>query len=104
MRVLVTGNLGFVGNVLVKRLLQENFEVLGLDVGFYPQGFLESENSNINQIKKDLRKIVFEDLNDVHAICHLAALSNDPLGQINPELTEEINFLATTNLVGHNPP
>jgi len=98
MRVLVTGNLGFVGNVLVKRLLQENFEVLGLDVGFYPQGFLESEDSNIYQIKKDLRKIVFEDLNDVHAICHLAALSNDPLGQINPELTEEINFLATTNL------
>ena len=56
MRVLVTGNLGFVGNVLVKRLLQENFEVLGLDVGFYPQGFLESEDSNIYQIKKDLRK------------------------------------------------
>ena len=99
MKVLVTGNLGYVGNVLTRRLLNQKFDVIGCDVGFYPQGFLGLENSGYKQIKKDIRNLSIEDLKDVSAICHLAALSNDPLGEINLELTEEINYKATIRLV-----
>ena len=87
MKVLVTGNQGYVGNVLTRMLMKQNFEVVGCDVGFYPQGFLSLENYGHTQIKKDIRDLSVEDLRDVSAICHLAALSNDPLGEINPKLT-----------------
>ena len=98
MKVLVTGNLGFVGNVLSEQLIDQGFQVVGYDSGFFPQGFLRKDNSNITQIKKDIRNISIDDLKDVSAICHLAALSNDPLGEINPNLTHEINNLATIRL------
>ena len=95
---MVTGNLGYVGNILTKMLLDQKFDVVGCDVGFYPQGFLGKENSGYEQIRKDIRDLSIDDLKDVSAICHLAALSNDPLGEINPNLTEEINYNATIRL------
>ncbi len=98
MKVLVTGNLGFVGNVLSEQLVKQDFKVVGYDSSFYPQGFLGKENSNIIQIKKDLRNISIDDLKGIDAICHLAGLSNDPLGEINSNLTYEINNLATVQL------
>ncbi len=98
MKVMVTGNLGYVGNVLTRMLLEQKFDVVGCDTGFYPQGFLDLENSECTQIKKDIRNLSVEDLKGVSAICHLAALSNDPLGEINPNLTEEINYNATIRL------
>ena len=98
MKVLVTGNLGFVGNVLSENLLKEDNDVVGFDSDFYPQGFLGKINSNILQIKKDLRHISINDLKGVDVICHLAGLSNDPLGEINPNLTYQINQLATIKL------
>jgi len=97
-KVLVTGNLGYVGNVLTNMLLQENFEVIGCDVEFYPQGFLGLEKPKVFQLKKDIRNITLDDLKGVSAICHLAALSNDPLGEVNPKLTEDINYSATVRL------
>jgi len=63
-----------------------------------PKGFLDLKDLEIDNIKKDIRKITKEDLKDVSAICHLAALSNDPLGEINPNLTEDINYKATIRL------
>ena len=98
MKVLVTGNLGYVGNVLTRMLLEQKFDVIGCDTGFYPQGFLDLETSECTQIKKDIRNLSVEDLKGVSVICHLAALSNDPLGEINPNLTEEINYNATIRL------
>ena len=98
MKVLVTGNLGFVGNILTKKLLEQKFEVVGYDAGYYPQGFLNLKKIEYKQIKKDIRNVSIEDLKDVSAICHLAALSNDPLGEINPNLTEDINYKATIKL------
>ena len=86
MKVLVTGNLGYVGNVLTRMLLEKNFEVVGCDTGFYPQGFLGLAEPKIIQIKKDIRNLTEDDLDGVSSICHLAALSNDPLGEINPNL------------------
>ncbi len=91
MKVLVTGNLGYVGNVLTRQLLNQKFNVIGCDAGFYPQGFLGLDDLNNKQIRKDIRDLTIDDLKGVSAICHLAALSNDPLGEINPHLTEEIN-------------
>ncbi len=99
MKVFVTGNLGYVGNVLSRKLINQKFDVIGCDVGFYPQGFLGLENSGYKQIKKDIRNLSIEDFKGVTAICHLAALSNDPLGEINLKLTEEINYKATIRLV-----
>ena len=98
MKVLVTGNLGYVGNVLTRMLLEKNFQVIGCDTGFYPQGFLVLPEPNILQIKKDIRNLTENDLKGISSICHLAALSNDPLGEINPNLTEEINYFATIKL------
>lgn len=98
MKVLVTGNLGYVGNVLTRMLLEKNFEVVGCDTGFYPQGFLGLTEPKIIQIKKDIRNLTEDDLDGVSSICHLAALSNDPLGEINPNLTEEINYFSTIKL------
>lgn len=93
MRVLVTGNQGYIGSVLTKMLIYEGYEVVGLDTNFY-EG-ISHDNVKIKQIKKDIRNIELDDIKNVDAIIHLAALSNDPLGEFNKELTKEINFKAT---------
>lgn len=98
MRVMVTGNLGYIGSVLAPMLLNNGHEVVGLDADLYRfctfgDGFIE-----VPTIKKDIRDITVEDLYGVDAICHLAGLSNDPLGNINSELTFEINYKASVKL------
>jgi len=94
-KVLVTGNLGYVGSVLFKMLKNQNFLVDGYDIGYFPQSLDKSE---ITQPKYDIRNISESDLKDVDAICHLAALSNDPLGELNSNLTYDINYNSTVNL------
>lgn len=97
MRILLTGNMGYVGNVLAEKLIEKNFEVIGCDIGYYPQGFINKKYS-INFLKKDIRDITKKDLKGCSAILHLAALSNDPLAEINSSLTNDINYLATVKL------
>ena len=95
MKILVTGSEGYIGTRLVALLLKDGHEVTGLDTGFYRDGWLFSEQSQYarapQQINKDLRKVELADLAGHDAIVHLAELSNDPLGQHNPEITLEIN-------------
>jgi len=98
MKVFVTGHKGYVGNVLTKLLLEENFQVVGCDLEFYPQGFTNEDLSDVISIKKDIRELTSDDLKECSAVLHLAALSNDPLGEINPSLTNAINFSATVRL------
>lgn len=101
MRVLVTGNQGYIGSVLVQRLIQQGFFVKGMDNGYYADNLLTEPNfktSNFEQVKKDIRNVEKEDLLGMDAIIHLAALSNDPLGELDPSLTNEINYLATVRL------
>ncbi|MHA2292522.1 MAG: NAD-dependent epimerase/dehydratase family protein [Candidatus Hodarchaeales archaeon] len=96
MEVLVTGNNGYIGPVLTEMLLDESYHVVGLDTNFYEavdRNFVP--NPEIRQIKKDIRKITKADLKGIDAIIHLAALSNDPLGEFKRELTTEINYKAT---------
>ena len=97
MKVLVTGNTGYVGSIMTEMLLEKKLDVLGIDVNFFPQDFMPVMNS-IETITKDIRDLNENDIQGCDAIFHLAGLSNDPLGQLNPSLTNDINFNATIHL------
>lgn len=99
--VLVTGNLGYIGSVLVPCLKHSGYYTIGFDTAYYNQDcslYLNPEESPHQQIIKDIRQIDQGDLKGIDGIIHLAALSNDPLGEFNPQITEEINFKATIRL------
>lgn len=98
MKVLVTGHRGFIGTVMVPILLDNGFDVVGLDTDLYRFCTYGDEPIDIPKIEKDVRDVVADDLRGFDAIVHLAALSNDPLGNINPELTYDINHLASVRL------
>ncbi len=100
MRVLVTGHNGYVGTVMVPMLVAAGHEVVGYDTNLYAGATFDipMKKADIVEINKDIRDITGEDLEGFEAIIHLAGLSNDPLGDLNPELTYEINFRASVRL------
>ena len=99
MKILVTGNLGYIGSVLSEKLLEKNFYFEGLDCGFFKDDLLEIPKTPQKQYICDIRKIDEAILTGIDVIVHLAGLSNDPLGQFNSSLTDEINFQSTIDLV-----
>jgi len=98
MKVLVTGNLGYIGSRLTNILLERGYTVRGLDTEYYRGGELIPLGFDIQQIRKDIRDVDISDVKGMDAVIHLAALSNDPLGQFNPELTYDINYRASIRL------
>jgi nucleoside-diphosphate-sugar epimerase len=98
MRILVTGDKGYIGTVLVPKLISEGHEVIGLDSDLYQRCTFGDDLPSTKSIGKDLRDVEERDLAGFDAIMHLAALSNDPLGNLNPELTYEINHRASVTL------
>jgi len=98
MRILVTGDKGYIGTILVPMLVSEGHDVVGLDSDLYERCTYGDELPKVKSIRKDLRDIEAADLDEFDAIMHLAALSNDPLGNLNPDLTYEINHRASVNL------
>jgi nucleoside-diphosphate-sugar epimerase len=100
MRVVVTGNLGYVGTVMTPMLAERDLEVWGIDTGFYRDCLLGpiDRTGVARQIARDLREIEAGDLEGADAIVHLGALSNDPTGELNPRLTEDINLNASIRL------
>ena len=99
MRVLVTGVDGYIGAVLAPRLLQQGFDVVGLDCGFYRDGWLYNDNSpRPFTFTEDVRRITAKDVEGFDAVVHLAELSNDPLGELNERTTYEINHLGSVTL------
>lgn len=98
MRVLVTGHKGYIGTVLVPMLLQTGYQVLGLDSDLYRNSTYGAMPPDIPEIIKDVRDIERADLEGIEAIIHLAGLSNDALGDLDPRLTYEINHTASVRL------
>lgn len=100
MRVLVTGHLGYIGTVMVPIFISEGYDVVGLDSDLYRSCTFGDDPVKVPNICKDIRDVDIDDLKDFDAVCHLAGLSNDPLGDFNPELTYEINHRASVRLAG----
>lgn len=96
-RVLVTGDKGYIGSVLTGSLIDRGYAVTGLDAGYYADCLLEPQPV-YTSICRDIRDVTPDDLKGFDAIVHLAALSNDPLGELAPGLTEDINYRATARL------
>jgi nucleoside-diphosphate-sugar epimerase len=100
MRVLVTGHKGYIGTVLVPILLETGHDVVGLDSDLYRHCTFGDDGKicKIPELEKDVRDVEKMDLDGFDAVIHLAGFSNDPLGDMNPELTYEINHAASVRL------
>jgi nucleoside-diphosphate-sugar epimerase len=99
MRIVLTGCDGYIGSLLGPDLLRNGYEVIGVDTGYYREGTLYRIGGTIPQtVTKDIREIDLEDLRGAEAVVHLAELSNDPLGQLSPRITNEINHEGSIRL------
>jgi len=98
MKVLLTGHKGYIGAVAGPILRAAGHEVVGLDTDLFAGCDFGDELPGIPEIRKDLRDLTKADLAGFDAVVHLAALSNDPLGNLNPQLTYDINHLASAQL------
>jgi nucleoside-diphosphate-sugar epimerase len=98
MRVLITGHEGYIGSVMAPALLDAGHEVVGLDTGYFADCTLVPELAEVRSVRKDIRDLELSDLSGFDAVVHLAALSNDPIGNLNDRWTEEINFQASVRL------
>jgi nucleoside-diphosphate-sugar epimerase len=100
MRVLVTGHLGFIGAVLVPHFQAAGHDVIGLDTNLYRDCTFGDPAAlpSVPEIDRDIRDVGSADLAGIDAVVHLAALSNDPLGDLDAALTDDINHRASVNL------
>jgi nucleoside-diphosphate-sugar epimerase len=98
MNILVTGDKGYIGAVMVSMLLREGHSVVGFDCDWFEESTFGDWRSEVPSRRKDLRDLESSDLAGFDAVIHLAGLSNDPLGDLNPGLTYEINHLASVRL------
>jgi nucleoside-diphosphate-sugar epimerase len=101
-KVFVTGVNGYIGAVLAPYLIERGLAVLGLDTGYYRDGWLYSDDRHLGYspltVNKDLREITEHDLEGCDAVAHLAELSNDPLGENKPDVTHRINHRGSVAL------
>ncbi len=98
MRVLVTGSDGYIGAVMAPYLARAGHEVVGLDSLLFADCTFGPKPERVPTIAKDIRDVGPDDLDGFDAVVHLAAISNDPLGNLNPGCTYDINHLASVHL------
>lgn len=98
MKVLVTGHLGYIGVEAVSVFRAAGHEVVGLDTGLYEECDFVSPPDDIPSLRLDLRDVTPDHLAGFDAVAHFAALSNDPLGDLNPGITYDINLHASISL------
>ena len=97
-RVLITGHKGYIGCVVAPMLMEMGYEVCGMDVDYYAQGDFGGQSAEVLGTHKDIRDAQPADLKGFDAVVHLAGLSNDPLGNLSPSVTYDINHLGTVRL------
>jgi nucleoside-diphosphate-sugar epimerase len=98
MRVLLTGHDGYIGAVMAPLLLAEGHTVVGLDSGYFAGCDFGALGPKLTLLRRDLREVEAADLAGFDAVIHLAAISNDPLGDLNPACTYDINHHASVRL------
>ena len=98
MRVLLTGHLGYIGVEAVSLLRNAGHEIVGLDTGLYNNCNFLAPPDEVEQLRTDVRDVTPDHLRGFDAVVHLAALSNDPLGDLNPSITYDINQHASVRL------
>jgi len=100
MKVLVSGHLGYIGSVMVPMLLEAGHDVVGIDSNLYERCVFEvgGRTAPVPNLNKDVRDVSIEELRGFDAIIHLAALSNDPLSDLNPDVTYDINHRGSVRL------
>ena len=99
MNILITGNLGYIGSRLTELISKLDCNIYGLDIGFYVDENTEKTENFINQYIQDIRNFEPSILKKIDVLIHLAAMSNDPLGELNPIITRNINFVSSINLI-----
>jgi len=98
MLLLLTGCTGYVGPVMMQTLRAAGHEVVGVDTDFFSDCDFGGAATPDPAVRKDVRDLGAEDLSGIEAVVHLAALSNDPIGELDPRLTDEINYRASARL------
>jgi len=98
MRVLITGHNGYIGSVLAPLVQAAGHDVVGLDTFLFEGGTFGQDGAQIKSMRMDLRDVQVAHLYGFDAVIHLAALSNDPLGDVNPQITYDINHVGSVRL------
>lgn len=98
MKILLTGHKGYIGAVAAPILQAAGYEVVGLDSDLFAGCDFGKPSPEIPEIHKDLRDVTAADLKGIDGVLHFAALSNDPLGDLNPQITYDINHTASVGL------
>jgi nucleoside-diphosphate-sugar epimerase len=102
--ILVTGGGGYLGSVLLPKLLIRGHKLRVVDIGYFGLGHLNAMRSGVQIVREDIRRVYTdplfreEILDGMDCVIHLAAVSNDPSAELNPSLTDEVNFQATVSL------
>ena len=94
----MTGHRGYIGSVMAPHLISQGYEVVGIDIGYYDECTLVPDLAEVESMCLDIRGLLPEHFEGFDAVVHLAALSNDPIGNLDERWTDEINNRASVRL------